>query len=518
MRVLLPTLFRSFLGANNVSFGAVDGFAGDEVATERSAAYLYSELWEDHESYLSVKAYVDRQHRLSGGTSAVLAAYVNGEDNSGDLYEAEDAELSGGTQVNSNHPGFTGTGFVDNFGEVGDSVTFTVDVPESRRYGIVLRYTNGTSQVATRTIGVNGTELGQVRLQRYEGGHTWRHDAAESAWLVAGQHEITVAFTEADSGYINLDSLTLGTFDTTSVQLANAAFAASGAAHIEMGQGDRMLAAPYFPNQSKHMSTDLAAWMETYYDVITAYENILFGPDVRSLDSGTQFVTIDGQPTSGDATGDTIWTNIRTTPSHDVLHLVNLKGNDDQWRSAGKTPPATETDLNVRYYIGPDREPTTVRVASPDRDHGTSTDLPFTVGMDASGRYISFTVPELTTWNMVYLDHGFDPPAAGVYEAEDAILTDVGTNNNHAGYTGSGFVDSFAITDSGVSFTVSVPADGPYELSLRYGNGGSDATRTLAIDGVIHEQLAFNTLGSWDAWADVVLPVELTAGLHSVVI
>jgi hypothetical protein len=525
----LPSGFASLLAATKAALGAtsgkvlgfnaVDGFGADNVASGKKTDYLYSELWDNHETYLAVKSYLDRQKKLSGGIPSEVAAYVNSKDDAGPRYEAESAQFGGGVTVASDHPGYTGTGFVANFGQVGDSVTFTVTVPEQRRYSLVFRYANATAATATRSISVDGNSIGRVSFPHDSSWDNWHNDAdIVTPTLTAGTHTVTVSVGSGDSGYINLDNLVLGTFDNTAVQLADAAFAASGATHIELGQGDQMLSNPYFPDHSKQMTNALHTWMKDYYDFITGYENLLYGPDIHSVDSGSQFVQITGVRTSGDASGGTVWTNVKKTSTDDVIHLVNLLGNNGTWRDAGKATPPAQSNLAVKYYIGPDENPTAVHVASPDSAHGTSINLSYTVNTDANGRYLSFTVPSLTNWDMIYVDRTFTTPAGGRYEAENAILSNVGTNTNHAGYTGTGFVDNFFQTNSGVSFVVNAPTAGTYNLNFRYGNGGTDATRIVALDGDQVDTPTFSALGTWDTWSTKTVPVTLTAGLHTVVI
>ena len=73
------------------------------------------------------------------------------------------------------------------------------------------------------------------------------------------------------------------------------------------------------------MSLELQSWMKTYYDVITGYENLFYGPTLRQLPNA---VHIDGHATSTDGQGDTIWTNVMRNDGVDVIHLINLEGND----------------------------------------------------------------------------------------------------------------------------------------------------------------------------------------------
>lgn len=513
-RTALNTTSSKVLG-----FNAVDGFAGDNVASGQRTDYLYSELWDNHETYSTIKTYLDTQKAESNSIPSVIAAYPNTKNDSGPAYEAESASLSPGLTVNSDHPGYTGSGFVANYGNSGDSVTFTVIAPEARRYSLVFRYANGTAADATRTVSVDGTAIGKITMPTDGNWNTWHFDSdIVTPTLSAGSHTVTLSIGSGDSGFVNLDNLVLGTLDTTSVQLEDATIAASGASHIEMGQGDSMLSAPYFPDHNKQMTNALRVWMKDYYDFITGYENLLYGPDVRSVDSGTQFVQISGKTTSGDASANTIWTNIKKTSTDDVIHLINLLGNDNTWRDAGKATSPVQTNLPVKYYLGPDENPSAVKVASPDSAHGMSSILSFSTGTDSTGRYISFTVPQLTNWDMIYIDRTFSTPAGNQYEAETAVKTGVTTNTNHPGYTGTGFVDNFATTNSGVSFTLNAAGAGTHHLVLRYGNGGSDATRIVAVDG---NQLAVPTFpaqGTWDRWVTLSVPVILSAGLHSVVV
>lgn len=406
-------------------FNAVDGFGSDWLAGSASD-YLYTELWENHESYAQVQDYLAQQRAASGGKGAVVAAYLNYRSNTGDLYEAEAGTRSGGAQVDTDHAGYTGTGFVDTYGAAGDAVTVTVTVPESRRYGIVPRWTNGTGATATRTVTVDGTNIGRIKLPPTTDWDTWNTEGGTAAYLTAGTHTVRLSVETGDAGYVNLDSVTLGSFDPSSVQLANAAFAANGASHIEMGQDDQMLVAPYFLDETKQMNLDLQRWMESYYDVITGYENLFYGPTLRQLSNTVQ---ISGQPTSITGAANTVWTNVMRNDGIDVIHLINLKGNNGSWRDPATTPP-TLTNLPVKYYLGDSPAPASVHIASPDRDGGRSTELSFTTGSDAGGTYLSFTVPELKSWDFIYLGESTAGNGNVVTKASKCLDVAGGSNTN----------------------------------------------------------------------------------------
>ncbi|AYF97337.1 right-handed parallel beta-helix repeat-containing protein [Protaetiibacter intestinalis] len=129
-------------------------------------------------------------------------------------YEAEDAALFGGAGINSDHLGYSGTGFVDGFvidhqGTAG--VTFTVDVPEEGEYGLNLRYANGLGTDMTLSQ-VIGDEDRQITLPSAVGaGWSQWFVHQETVQLPAGEQEITFRFDADDTGNVNLDAIALTT-------------------------------------------------------------------------------------------------------------------------------------------------------------------------------------------------------------------------------------------------------------------------------------------------------------------
>ncbi len=69
------------------------------------------------------------------------------------------------------------------------------------------------------------------------------------------------------------------------------------------------------------------------------------------------------------------------------------------------------------------------------------------------------------------------------YEAEFGAGVGVSTNTNHAGYTGTGFVDGFASSGDSVTFAVRADATGSHQLKFRYSTTVA-STRTVYVDGV----------------------------------
>ncbi|MGK5530525.1 glycoside hydrolase family 66 protein [Streptomyces sp. URMC 129] len=245
-----------------------------------------------------------------------------------------------------------------------------------------------------------GTVADYLRRQREESG---------------GRSHITPAYMNRPDtgGAVNDNEV----FDTTSVQLANAMFAANGAHHLEMGPNDHMLYTEYFLFDDKTMAPGLRDWQKTYYDVITAYENLFYGPGLTGAENR---VEIAGYPTSRDGRANTLWTNVMSNDGVDVIHLINLLRNDDRWRDAETRDTPSLRNVPVTYYLRDGQDaPAGIHVASPDRDGGRSAELPFRTGSDDRGRYVEFVVPELDAWDFVYFDTTPDATGPGRYERPD---------------------------------------------------------------------------------------------------
>lgn len=500
----------------NIVDGTVNGWAANDVSSNADIDFLYSEIWFKSDTYQQLKNYIESIRENSGNKAVVLAAYMNYAENIGPRYEAEDADLTQ-VAIDTDHSGYTGTGFVDQFADVGDEVEFDITVPEDGKYSLVFRYANSTGGNSTLNLYVDGNFTEELYFFNQASWGTWAHDAWYQLELTAGNHTIRLAHDSGNTGAINLDSLTLGTFDEHSIRLADAMMSASGATHIELGEDSQMLAHEYYPNRSKSMRSSLQEAMQDHYNFITAYENLLFDGDVVTNDAGNQFIDISGVATSGSGADNTVWHIQKRTPDYHIVHLINLLNNDDEWRNSANQP-VFKSNLATKIYIGDNETISHVYVASPDLNHGETEELTFTSGTDSNGKYVSFTLPDLKYWDMIYMDKSFTAPTDDIYEAENAIKTNTGTNTNHTGYTGSGFVDGFYSTGDGVSFTVEADTEDDYVLRFRYANGGSDATRDVYVNGKYAGTLQMDSTGSWGTWGYSELTASLKPGYHHVVI
>ncbi|OPJ65252.1 glycoside hydrolase family 66 protein [Clostridium oryzae] len=510
---------KSYLDFNIVD-GTTNGWALDDVSKNADTDFNFSEIWWKSNNYNDIRNYVEQLRSNSNKKAAVLAAYMNYNENLGPKYEAENASFNG-VDIAVNHSGYSGSGFLQNFAQQGDYVQFTVNVNETMNYPLVFQYGDNLDN-ATRTIYIDGNKVGQVQFHPQGTWDKFVYDANLNVNLTKGNHTIKISYDSGDTGAINLDSLTLGEFDEHSVRLADAAFEASGATHIELGAGKDdtvMLPHEYYPNTSKAMTGTLKAAMKQNYKFITAYENLLFDQNINYGDQGNQYININGEKISGDGTEGSIWHMTRMTKDYDILHLINLSNEtDSKWRNSTSSP-IVKNNLSVKYYFPTDTAISNVYLASPDFNEGTSTALKYTTGTDNIGKYVSFTVPTLDYWDMIYIKRAVNTPNNDQYEAENAIKTSVTTNTDHTGYTGTGFIDGFAEKGDEITTEINADAAGDHSLIFRYGNStGTEATRHVYVDGSYVGILHMPNLSNWDTWSKASLNVNLAAGVHTICI
>ncbi|HEY2173823.1 MAG TPA: glycoside hydrolase family 66 protein [Mycobacteriales bacterium] len=212
----------------------------------------------------------------------------------------------------------------------------------------------------------------------------------------------------AVAAYVDYTNGGGGSFDTPDVLLMDSALFASGGSHEELGDSGQMLDYQEYRAGATPMSASLSRSVQSYYDFMTAYENLL-----RDRQTNTaQAVSIDGQAVSRNAAPNSVWAFTKADASHEIIQFINLVGQSSTLWQTGKCDgcshitsphpaPTQLTNAHVKYYYR--HRPKAVMFASPDVNDGTTYRVPFTTGADAKGSYVSFTLPRLNYWDMVYL-------------------------------------------------------------------------------------------------------------------
>ena len=135
-------------------------------------------------------------------------------------YEAEDATFINGPNIQSNHAGYTGTGFLGGMNTAAiETITFTVNAPSSGNYNLTLRYARGENaglsspltNTGTLQMKVNGGSNQTISL---EAGTptwtTWKNSPAVSVTLNSGSNTIVITNPhtgEGIDGVCNVDRI-----------------------------------------------------------------------------------------------------------------------------------------------------------------------------------------------------------------------------------------------------------------------------------------------------------------------
>ena len=99
---------------------------------------------------------------------------------------------------------------------------------------------------------------------------------------------------------------------------------------------------------------------------------------------------------------------------------------------------------------------------------------------------------------------------ADKYEAETAARNHVVTYTNGTQTSGGGYVGGIDFADSSVTFTVTVPEDGLYDLTARYAASGTAATQLLTVNGDPQGQISYPATAGWSN-TDLLTAVKLVA-------
>lgn len=103
------------------------------------------------------------------------------------------------------------------------------------------------------------------------------------------------------------------------------------------------------------------------------------------------------------------------------------------------------------------------------------------------------------------------------HESEAATISQGAVEKNHAGYSGTGFVNFDNVVGSYVEYTVNAAQAGTQTLTFRYANGTTiDRPVSLSVNGTAAGTLSFPGTGAWTTWKTVSKDVALAAGANKI--
>jgi alpha-L-fucosidase len=122
-------------------------------------------------------------------------------------FEAENGVCQG--TIDSDHPGFTGTGFCNTDNAAGATMEWTVPASTAGSTALTFRFANGTTANRPMDIAVNGTTVASgLSFNPTTDWNTWVTTSINAA-LNAGNNTVRATATTANGGP-NLDNLTVG--------------------------------------------------------------------------------------------------------------------------------------------------------------------------------------------------------------------------------------------------------------------------------------------------------------------
>ncbi|MBC6450135.1 cellulase family glycosylhydrolase [Actinokineospora sp. HBU206404] len=108
--------------------------------------------------------------------------------------------------------------------------------------------------------------------------------------------------------------------------------------------------------------------------------------------------------------------------------------------------------------------------------------------------------------------------APTVHQAEAATVSQGVVESNHAGFTGTGFVNYHNVSGSYAEFTVTAAAAGPTTLTFRFANGTTaNRPMDIRVNGALAaDDLAFGPTGAWSTWKTASTTATLAAGTNRI--
>ncbi|MEY9934391.1 hypothetical protein ABH926_009059 [Catenulispora sp. GP43] len=379
----------------------------------------------------------------------------------GTTYEAENAALSGGAVVASDHANYTGTGFVGGYTDTNKgsaNTTFTVSASAAGNETVALRYANGTGSQMSLSLYINGAKLKQIQLPATANWDTWTTET-ETVALNAGTDTIAYKFDSSDLGNVNLDNITVtppapppaGQFEAENAALSGGAVVASD-----------------------HANYTGTGFVGGYTDTNKGSANTAFTVPESAAGSTTTTLRY------ANGTGAQMSLSLYVNGAKLKQILLPATANWDTWGTETETISLNAGSNTVAYKFD-------------------SSDLG-NVNLD-NIVVAPITAPTSTPSSTPSTSPSSSPPppSGATYEAETAFTAGGPTvATSISGYTGTGYLTGFTGQGAETVIDAEVPTAGTDAVTLRYANtSGSAQTLSLYINGLKSRQLSLPAGSGW---------------------
>jgi Pectate lyase superfamily protein/Carbohydrate binding module (family 35)/Carbohydrate binding module (family 6) len=386
-------------------------------------------------------------------------------------YEAERAVLSGGAAVQTDHTGFSGTGFVGGYVDANKATAktvFTVAAPAAGAYTLALAYSDGNADARTLTLTVDGGSARQIAVAPTGSWNTWSMSST-SVTLGSGQHVIAYSFGGADSGNVNLDYVDVTTPSSggsTGPQYEAESAALSGGADTA----------------ADHAGYTGTGFVGGYTDGNKGNAATTF--TVSSSAAGVAPVAL--RFANGTGSAKTLSVYVNGTKA--LQTSLNATANWDSWASRSES-------LTLRAGSN------TIAYAFDSTDSGN---------INLDNIVVGTTVTPTPTTSTT-------PPSAGgtVYQAESAFFSaGPAVASSFTGATGT-YLTGFGAVGARAVFTVNSSANAATAVNLRYSSPAA-ATLHVRVNGLSQHQVSLPSTGSGSTWSAAADTLTLRTGLNTI--
>ncbi len=259
-------------------------------------------------------------------------------------------------------------------GPLADLIDATAELVDELRSGGATVF-NCVNNWPTETVAARRQDITYIEVWEPHTGYddVWRI-ITDAQRLGAGKPVVLAAYLDPAFG--------------ASVLIFDAVCLANGAGHIELGEGDALLADPYFPNY-RPMDPDLAEALRLFYDFAVRYQEVT-GPTTVARESPPVWVDGQRRPTGSGARP-----FCRDWEGGFTVNLVDLP--DGEWTTDHPFPASKS---GTELVVGLDRPVTRVWAATPSRPEAVE------VAFQIHETDVAVETGEWDVWAMVVFETG----------------------------------------------------------------------------------------------------------------
>lgn len=399
--------------------------------------------------------------------------------------EAETASYSGGANFESEHSGFSGTGYLGGFTDSNKGnakVSFSLNASQAGQYNLETRFSNATGSAKSLSLYVDDQYIQQLNFGNGSNWADWLTQMS-SVNLTAGNHTISLRFDNQDSGNINLDKFTINSQPlpsstptlTVNNQLELESSALFGGATVE----------------TSHTNYSGSGFVGGFTDANKGQAASQFNVDIA--EAGTYQFTLD----YANGTGSNRTLSFTTDQSSEQISLP-ATANWNNWSSFTHAI-YLEVGSHALSYVFANADSGNVNLDSVSLSKADETDP------DPDPAPDPIDPPVVT------------PVDGSHYETENAFFSGGAYfSASMSGFEGSGVIVQSTQPTSRIITTLNVAQSGMQTVTFRYQNSsGSTQKANLIIDGVVAGEITFEPT---NGFTDKAYSLNLHEGIGTLAI